>query len=626
MPSPLRIESLSIRAVTIAIFAMIGVVALVLSLLAGSYFRQAALDAQMNSLSRVIEVAAQEMLREVRGYTFDLGMKLGNSDALTAALGATDDPAARAHMVALLDDPFVNGFVGFADINLEKIRVYDRDLNLVAESARGLTGLAPQLADHLAETIAQRPGVDRLKAVDALWISSAGPLHSTVVPVGGLRPLGYLEIVINPAFNLPDIGNITKTPISIFSMTGEPVIGGGAAVSGGHLPVEYVLFASDGQPAFRIVGYEDVRRLNAEMERTQWVTTAGFLLLTTGTLLFALWLFSRFLFVPVGRMITDMRRMADGELDLRVNKRGLRDFSILAETFDAMARQVRLRTRDLERLLDVDDSAILCFGRDREAVYLNRGALRLFGYARDEIADLELGDLFTEDIAALMDDAGRPDAPRRTKLHARLHCVGKDGMTFPGEAVVSTLDVQGGHGYAIVLNAQPALGYRLAEDVATSVQRNAQRMEAVEQSLNSLLEMARNRTIPLPVEAAADPADPVDAAEQDAGAARPPVCARAVAVMHAALACWEHDLGRSKLDLAEASRIWPVYIDKSTPTTRTLDRYLNIETCPKKPRTQRVIDTAEFVLRQADRKTPARRRLQQALDDFRLSISGMRPS
>jgi HAMP domain-containing protein len=103
------------------------------------------------------------------------------------------------------------------------------------------------------------------------------------------------------------------------------------------------------------------------------VTVSGFLLLTFGILLFALWLFNRFLFVPVNRMVRDMKQMAAGKLDLTVDKNGLRDFSILAETFNAMAHQVRRRTNDLERLLDLDDSAILCFGNDQEAVYFNRG-------------------------------------------------------------------------------------------------------------------------------------------------------------------------------------------------------------------------------------------------------------
>ncbi len=90
---------------------MIGFIAIVLSLSAGSYFRQAALDAQMDSLSRVIEVASQEMLKDVRRHTFDLGMKLGHSKELIQAVKTVDEKGGRKRLIELLDDPFVNGAV-----------------------------------------------------------------------------------------------------------------------------------------------------------------------------------------------------------------------------------------------------------------------------------------------------------------------------------------------------------------------------------------------------------------------------------------------------------------------------------------------------------------------------------
>ena len=618
----MRIEALSIRAATISIFVMIGIVACILSLFAGSYFRQAALDAQISSLSRVIEVASQEMLKTVRGHTFDLGMRLTQSDELIQAVRNVDQPGGRDQLISLLDDPFINGFVGFANINLEKIRVYDLNLNPVAESAQGIVGLAPTLNGQLAQTLAQRRGVERLKAVDALWNAPKGPLHSTLVPIGGLHLIGYLEIIINPVFNLPDIGTITQTPISIFSPAGAPIITSKHMGADNLLPVEYILHTSDSVPAFKIVGYEDVKTLNTEMEKTRIVTVSGFLLLTISTLLFALWLFNRFLFVPVKRMVQDMKQMTAGKLNLTVDKTGLRDFSILAETFNVMAQQVRRRTSDLERLLDLDDSAILCFGNDQEAVYFNRGAASQFGYAPNEIGDLDLGDLFGEDIAGLMRDAGLAAAPGG-KLQAHLTCIRKDGTRFERDAMIRSLDVQGGKGIAIALYSIPRADDSLStETVVTSFQRNEQRMNAVEQSLNSLLEIARTAPGFIP---AASGIDLADSEGGESGAERPAIREQAVNVMLCALACWEHDLDKSKLDLAEESGIWPVYIDKSTPTTRTLDKYLNIETCPKNPRNQRVIDTAEFVLKQLGRKSSGeRKKLQQALNDFRFLISGIK--
>ena len=606
-----------------AIFTMVGLVAVVLSLFAGSYFRQAALDAQVGSLSRVIEVAAQETLREVSRQAFDLGMKLGHNRQLILALQGTGDGKAAAPLVALLDDPFISGFVGFAEINLVKLRVYSLELELVAESSAGRSGLGNHLPEYLAAQVTQRSGTERLKAVDALWLSGQGPLYSTLIPVGGLRSVGYLEVVVDPAFNLPEIGNITRTPISIFSMAGTLININEQHGTDSHLPVEFILPTSAGEPAFRVVGYEDVSRLRQEMKHTQIVTTGGFLLLTLGTLLFALWLFNRFLFVPLARMVEGMQQIAHGKFDLAINKKGLREFSTLAGSFELMANQVRIRTNDLDRLLDLDDSAILCFGHDGEAVYYNKAATALFGYTDDEIGDLDPGDLFADDSVQVMKDAASPDAAvRGNSVHTRIGCIRKDGYVFQCDAVINPLDVTGGlGGYTLVLNpVAEEQADRLTKFVVNSIEQNEQRMRAVEHSLNSILEIARNNPGLIPgVGDSERQTLPGLKSADDKRHLREQV----VHVMRAALACWEHDLGKTKLELAESSGIWPVYIDKSTPTTRTLDKYLHTDSCPNNPRNQRVIDTAEFVLRHMNRKTTlGRKQLQQALDDLRLLLSG----
>ncbi len=623
----MRIEALSVKAVTVAIFLMIGLVAIILSLAAGSYFRQAALDAQMNSLSRVIEVASQENLKEVRNLTFDLGMKLGHSKTLVQALRLAQRTGDQRKLVELLDDPFINGFVGFAKIDLKKLRVFDLDLQPIGESSAGMENLDQQLAESLAGVVSKRKETDRLKAVDALWLSKQGPLYSTLVPLGGLRPVGYLELIIDPAFNLPNIGEITKTPVSVFSMTGQALNDSAQDSTTGYLPVEFTLYSSEGEPAFRIIGYEDVDKLNLAMKQTQLVTTLGFLALTLVTLLFALWLFNRFLFVPVSRMARDMKQMAQGKLDLQVNKKGLKEFSMLASSFDSMANQVRSRTSDLERLLDLDDSAILCFGKDNEAVYLNDGAVALFGYLKPELADLDSTDLFEEDVAWLIEHQNQSDGQLRHKpLQKRLRCTRKDGQVSECDAVINPLDEgSGGQGYAIVLNPMADKEHKdSAVQFADTIEKNEQRMHAVEQSLNSILEIARNNPgLISGVGMLEQSAEPGSDQEDKKKRLREHV----VDVMRSALACWEHDLGRTKLDLAEDSRIWPVYIDKSTPTTRTLDKYLHTDSCPKNPRSQRVIDTAEFVLKRLDGKTtPGTEQLRTTLAALRLLLSGMKSS
>ena len=615
----MKIESLSIKSSTIAIFSMIGFIAIILSLLAGSYFKQTALDAQINSLSRVIEVASQEMLKKVRSHTFDLGMKLGHSTELIStvksSVRAVNVAADKKYLLKLLDDPFINGFVGFSEIELKKIRVYDLAFSLIGESSTGPENLSNKLADYIVEVINNRKPSDRLKAIDALWMSAEGPLFSTLVPLGGLRPVGYLEIIVNPLFNLPDIGNITKTPVRIYSMSGEQINSNEQTITEGHLPVEFTLHASDGTPAFRVVGYENIDELNKKMEQTQAVTISSFLLLSLSTLLFALWLFNKFLFLPVSRMIADMEQITHGKLELTVNNKGLREFHILADAFNSMTNQVRMRTNDLQRLLDLDDSALMCFDQDNDAVYFNKGAASLFAYSSDEIIDLDFADLFSDDINLLLKNVTEMGSAQQGNLHTTLNCKHKDGHIFQSDAIINTVDVMGHSGFAIALNST-----HIDEKKPSS--QNDQRLNAVEQTLSNLLAFAKDN--PGVMSGLGNLGLP-DINGTESNSQKSLLREHVVKVMNLALACWERDLGKSKLDLAEESKIWPVYMDKSTPTTRTLDKYLNIELCPKNPRSQRAIDTAEFVLRKMKESTSIKRKeLKEALDAFRQLVSGIK--
>jgi FixJ family two-component response regulator len=70
-----------------------------------------------------------------------------------------------------------------------------------------------------------------------------------------------------------------------------------------------------------------------------------------------------------------------------------------------------------------------------------------------------------------------------------------------------------------------------------------------------------------------------------------------VETMNFALRCWKQATRKTKIDLAEESRIWNASIDTDgTFRTRTMDRYLKITSLPVNPRTEDVLDTGYFVL------------------------------
>ncbi|WP_435889744.1 hypothetical protein [Aeromonas media] len=52
--------------------------------------------------------------------------------------------------------------------------------------------------------------------------------------------------------------------------------------------------------------------------------------------------------------------------------------------------------------------------------------------------------------------------------------------------------------------------------------------------------------------------------------------------MRLTLETWQQSTGKGKIVLAEKSKLWRVYMDRSSPQTRTLDKYLSLDTLPRR--------------------------------------------
>ncbi|MEI9983657.1 MAG: hypothetical protein WDN69_10905 [Aliidongia sp.] len=117
-----------------------------------------------------------------------------------------------------------------------------------------------------------------------------------------------------------------------------------------------------------------------------------------------------------------------------------------------------------------------------------------------------------------------------------------------------------------------------------------------------------------PVQAAADKL--IDAQlEADEGFRR-----SIVEVMTLALDYWQKTKHKGKIELAEESGLWRVYMDRSSLQTRTLDKYLLVETLPRNPRWRDVVRTAEYVLRNAAEACAEREKLAEALARLKLHL------
>ncbi|PMH41215.1 hybrid sensor histidine kinase/response regulator [Vibrio sp. 10N.286.49.B3] len=87
-----------------------------------------------------------------------------------------------------------------------------------------------------------------------------------------------------------------------------------------------------------------------------------------------------------------------------------------------------------------------------------------------------------------------------------------------------------------------------------------------------------------------------------------------VECMSTSIAYWESVTGKSKFAFAEESGLWRVYLDRSTLQTRTLDKYLRIETLPKTPRWRTVLSSLDYISQHCHDTSPERIHLESLKD------------
>ncbi len=93
----------------------------------------------------------------------------------------------------------------------------------------------------------------------------------------------------------------------------------------------------------------------------------------------------------------------------------------------------------------------------------------------------------------------------------------------------------------------------------------------------------------------------------------------AVNLMNLSIDYWQTTTGNDKVALAQGSNLWKVYMDTNGwERTQTLDKYLDLQSLPQRPRWDHILKTADFVLSTCDTPSPLRDQIESAQRQLRL--------
>ena len=292
----------------------------------GIAFKNAAETAQVRTLSRAIEISSNEIIRQTvqelasvaAGAQRDRGFK----KAVKKLVKKKDIEKNEKIAIELLDDQFNQKFVTTGIIDLKKIRIYDKQFNFMVESNSGIKGYKKDLPPSLLAQAKPREKAERLKILSTVWQGKDGAMLSVLAPIGGLRLLAYMEVIVNPAHNLTKIEAMMGLPVRITQVNDEVSFESeswAGKVSDTTLAVEYGLKGGEDNTVLNIRILEELGEMYQDMANAEYLVAGVFLVVFGLGLLIALYSLKQAVFKPIERLVEDLNSIADGNMRVDSN-------------------------------------------------------------------------------------------------------------------------------------------------------------------------------------------------------------------------------------------------------------------------------------------------------------------
>lgn len=119
----------------------------------------------------------------------------------------------------MLNQEFNRHYTAIDPLRQDNILIYDQSFQLIASSDRGITSRsnATLPCQHIIDHLRSVTDVQRTKTSSQLCEYNDQTVFSTVVPIGNLKPEGYINIITNPAPTLANMETELGIPLKIYN-------------------------------------------------------------------------------------------------------------------------------------------------------------------------------------------------------------------------------------------------------------------------------------------------------------------------------------------------------------------------------------------------------------------------
>lgn len=311
------------------------------------------------------------------------------------------------------------------------------------------------------------------------------------------------------------------------------------------------------------------------------------------------------------------------------NSRLKRELQLRQET----ELELRLTQRRLSILLDSIDDALLATNESEEICFCNKACSEILGYQNNSMLGRSLRSILTDKALCLLEDLGAhsPDGTDSPSASYQDIEIKAASGTHKRVNVERTLLSMEDDSFQIFMlhqlsgdkkNGRELNGLNNHNNPSTLIKElnhNQIRLRGLEETLQTILPVTCEQPATILNEINA-----IDTAlEGLSNMLQDPQTVEgrrqlAVTAMNLAIEYWTEMTGNNKFDLARESGLWKVYTNQDGwERAQTLDKYLDINTLPARPRWKLIMATCDFVLASSIEPSSLRNHLETDLSKMR---------
>lgn len=341
-----------------ATIVLMGVLGLALALTTGEIYRHQALESQRLALEELVQITASEQLHELEERTRDLGLALQNKPEFSRAFGSDK----RDLLIQHLQNQFRQTSVTASSSKLEKLVVYNARYHSMGSAIAGGNAAKKDMpgCPVLINRARQRTGSERQQSLAVLCLINHQARYAVLVPVGAPDPIGYLEVVTDPAPVLARIESKLGFPVHLRDARDIRIYKSEAwpppNAMHNTLVAEHILTTADGEPALKLRVLRDITQLQQGLATTRWLVMVLAIAATVLGVILALYILEKTALQPISNLAVQLRRVGSNKEHIgeQVEAGGIAEIRELGEDFNQMARELDRLYGSLEHLAFTD--------------------------------------------------------------------------------------------------------------------------------------------------------------------------------------------------------------------------------------------------------------------------------